>query len=41
MDFVNYFSQAINGLDQYAQDVVNVEKIIFNRVKILDANIFK
>lgn len=41
MDFVKFFSDAISGMDTYSQQIVNVEKIIFNRVEILDANIFK
>lgn len=36
----DYFSNAISGIDTYSQVVVNVEKIIFNKVGILNANIF-
>lgn len=40
MDIGSFFSEAISGMDSYSQYIVNVEKIIFNRVPILHANIF-
>lgn len=35
------FTSGLSGMDKYSQDIVNVEKIIFNEVTLLDANIFK
>ena len=40
IDIAGFFSDAIAGMDSYSQQIVNVEKIIFNRVPILNANIF-
>ena len=40
-DFKGFISDALAGMDSYTQDIVNVEKIIFNKVDILNANIFK
>lgn len=36
-----YFEEAISGMESYTQKIVNIEKILFNKVEILDANIFK
>lgn len=40
-DLGAFFSDAIAGMDSYSQQIVNVESIIFNRVPILNANIFE
>jgi len=39
-DIGTFFKDALAGMDSYTQNIVNVEKIIFNRVPILHANIF-
>lgn len=36
-----YISRSLSQMDAYEQDIVNIEKIIFNRVDVLDINIFK
>lgn len=38
---IDYIMNALPGKDTYAQDIVNIEKIIFDRVDVLDINIFK
>ncbi len=40
IDLASFFSEALEGMDTYSQQIVNVETIIFNRVPILNANIF-
>lgn len=40
-DLGAFFSDAIADMDSYSQQIVNVESIIFNRVPILNANIFE
>lgn len=40
-DMLKIIADCFTKMDGYTQDVVNVEKIIFNEVKLLDANIFK
>ncbi len=39
-DIGAFFNDALSGMDSYSQYIVNVEKIIFNQVPILHANIF-
>ncbi len=41
IDWGSFFSDALAGMDSYSQQIVNVETILFNRVPILDANLFK
>jgi len=41
MDFITIIKDSISSMDGYTQDIVNVEKILFNRVELLDPNIFK
>lgn len=40
-DFATFISNSLAGMDEYSQQIVNVESIIFNKVPILQANIFK
>lgn len=40
-DIAEFFKESIAGMDNYSQQIVNVEKIIFNRIDLLDANIFR
>ena len=40
-DFADVFSEAVGNFgNDYEQKVVTIEKIIFNEVKVLDANLF-
>lgn len=41
VDMAEVFASGLSGMDTYSQQVVNVEKIIFNEIPMLDANIFK
>ena len=36
-----FFKESLAGIDNYSQQIVNVEKIIFNEIELLDANIFR
>ena len=40
-NFVDVFTNAIVAMDNYSQEVVTIENIIFNKVEVLNANIFK
>ena len=40
IDLASFLSDALAGMDSYSQQIVNVETILFNRVPILNANLF-
>lgn len=39
-DFFNYMKTSLAGIDTYSQHIVNVEQIIFNKLKLFDIDIF-
>lgn len=39
-DFWDYMSDSLNKIDTYSQRVVNIERIIFNKIKLFDIDIF-
>ena len=39
-DFFTYMQNSLAGIDTYSQHIVNVERIIFNKIKLFDIDIF-
>ena len=39
--FTEVFANAVVAMEDYSQEVVTIENILFNKVEVLNANIFK